>query len=222
MAEVVIGKIEKIYQPREFSGKLSPGKIVLDTEDGQAVVTVWQLYEDSIRTDKMPALFESLIGADVVGKTIAVSCVFDKTYEHPSTGQVQQQYSKMTAIKFIGGEPPKQVETKPVARIAPSGTEDTVSSPQPTNQLPQEFSLREQISWNSAWNNAVVAYSSKSPGEWATSTRTYKQIIREQAWEFYPEIYGGPVEIVEVEPEEEQDVKELTYLNDADAVIGEI
>jgi len=217
-SDVVVGTISKIYQPREYNGKLSPGKIILDTDEGTAAITVWQLYIDSIRSEKMPELFESLseMEADVVGQTIAVSCSFEKTYTNPTTGAVQQQYSKMTALKFIGGEPPKRAETKPVARTAPSGTEDTVSSPQ--------LSLDERISWNSAWNNAVNAYSSHPPMHWATSTRTYLQLVDALANDFYPYIRRGrEVEPVEMEPEEEG-VVELTYLHDgdADAVVGEI
>jgi len=220
MTEVVIGKIEKIFQPREFSGKLSPGKIVLDADEGQAVITVWQVYEDSVRTDKMPSLWNNLDFEWSINKTVAISCKFDKTYTNPTTGAVQQQYSKMSAIKFIGDQAPKQAETKPVARTAPSGTEDTVSSPQPSNQM----SLDERISWNSAWNNAVNAYSSHPPMHWATSTRTYLQLVDALANDFYPYIRRGrEVEPVEMEPEEEG-VVELTYLHDgdADAVVGEI
>ena len=227
MTEVVIGTIHKMYQPREFSGKLSPGKILLDTDEGQAVITVWQIYEDSARTDKMPSLWNNLDFEWSIGKTVAISCKFDKTYENPSTGDVQQQYSKMSAIKFIGAEPPKQVETKPVARTAPSGTENGSTPSTPSSQPTNPMSLEERIAWNSAWNNAVNAYSFERPERYYKRPEQpelygYLKVVDALANKFYSYIRRGPVEIVEVEPEEEQDVKELTYLNDADAVIGEI
>ena len=223
MTEVVIGTIHKMYQPREFSGKLSPGKILLDTDEGQAVITVWQIYEDSARTDKMPSLWNNLDFEWSIGKTVAISCKFDKTYENPSTGDVQQQYSKMSAIKCIGAEPPKQVETKPVARTAPSGTENGSTPSTPSSEPTNPMSLEERIAWNSAINNAVNAYSFQRADRYGGGIPAYLQLVVTLANELYPEIRRGPVEIVEVEPDEEQDVEELTYLNDeSDSVIGEI
>ena len=225
MAEVVIGTIQKIYQPREFSGKLGPGKIILDTDEGTAAITVWQLYIDSIRSEKMPELFESLseIEADVVGQAVAISCTFDKTYEHPTTGAVQQQYSKMTALKFIGGEPPKQAETKPVARTAPSGTENGSTPSTPSSEPTNPMSLEERIAWNSAWNNAVNAYSFQRADRYGGDIPAYLKLVDKLANEFYSYIRRGPVEIVALEPKEQDEVEELTYLNDeSDSVIGEI
>jgi hypothetical protein len=224
-SDVVVGTISKIYQPREHNGKLTPGKIILDTDDGTAAITVWQLYIDSIRSEKMPEIFESLseIEADVVGQAVAISCRFDKTYEHPTTGAVQQQYSKMTALKFIGGEPPKQAETKPVARTAPSGTENGSTPSTPSSESTNPMSLEERIAWNSAINNAVNAYSFQRADRYGGGIPAYLKLVVTLANELYPEIRRGPVEIVELEPKEQDEVEELTYLNDEfDSVIGEI
>ena len=222
MAEVVIGTIQNIYNPREgANGKLGPGKILLDTDEGTAAITVWQLYVDSVRSQQMPELFESLseMEADVVGQTIAVSCSFEKTYTNPTTGAVQQQYSKMTALKFIGGEPPKRVETKPVARTAPSGTEDTVStkpsSPQPSNQM----SVDEKISWGLAWKAAVIAYSGERPERYYKRPEQpelygYLKLVDKLANEFLPYIRRGRLEIVEVEPEPEPEEAETSFFDE--------
>ena len=218
MTEVVIGKIEKIYTPREFNGKLSPGKIILDTDEGQAVVSVWQVYEDSVRTDKMPSLWNNLDFEWSIDKTVAISCKFDKIYESPTTGMVQHQYSKMSAIKFIGAEPPKQVETKPVARTASQPPKPT-STPSPVPHIDEnQMRIMRQSTLKVSGGQLNQQY-------FDTNEDLILQSI-ENAEVYLEWVITGkkPSFTTATEPEEEE-IIELTYLNDedeADSVIGEI
>ena len=221
MAEVVIGTIQNIYNPREgANGKLGPGKIILDTDEGTAAITVWQLYVDSLRTEKMPEIFESLseIEADVVGQAVAISCTFEKTYEHPTTGAVQQQYSKMTALKFIGGEPPKQAETKPVANTTSQPPKPT-STPSPVPHIDEnQMRIMRQSTLKVGGGQLNQQY-------FDTNEDLILQSI-ENAEVYLEWVITGkkPSFTTATEPEEEEDfVEELTYLNDESAsVIGEI
>lgn len=207
--EIVIGTVTAMYHPGwSANGKLTPGKLILDTDEGVCEVAFMQLYEDSVRTEKMPQIWNDIDADEIRGRRVAISA----TYRDFHTNK--HQYVRPSSIKYLDGDAPTPKEATP----EPTG--EGASTPPP--EQPRSFTTEERISWNSAINNANISLSSKWTGAQSDGNGAYGTIhhpespafmkkLRKVAILFYEEIRRGPVEIVEeaVEPEPQDPDLEL-------------
>ena len=206
--EIVIGTVTAMYQPGwSANGKLTPGKLVLDTDEGVCEVSFMQLYEDSVRTEKMPQIWNDIDEDEIRGRRVAISATFQRVYTNKETQVSKNNYGNPSSIKYLDGDAPTPKEATP----EPTG--EGASTPPP--EQPRSFTTEERISWNSAINNANISLSNKWTGtQYADGSGSYGSIhdpespaymkkLRKSAMLFYEEIRRGPVEIVEeaVEPE---------------------
>jgi hypothetical protein len=112
--EIVIGTVTAMYQPGwSANGKLTPGKLVLDTDEGVCEVSFMQLYEDSVRTEKMPQIWNDIDEDEIRGRRVAISATFQRVYTNDETKVSKHQYGNPSSIKYLDGDAPTPKEATP-------------------------------------------------------------------------------------------------------------
>ena len=213
--EIIVGTVVARYLPgwkTSKSGKdyLASGKLVLESEDGVSEISFMQLYVNDERSDTLMPQIWNDIDDNIKGKEVAIACTFESDFTNPTTGAVKHQFRKPTSIKYLnpGDAPPQaSAQTTQVAQTAVAPPTVAPTTAPMATPAPQSFSLDERIAWNSAVNNAVTAtnhHYGEEQGHIDRYTPTgWLSRVEAKALLLYPLIRRGPVEPVQITPEEE-------------------
>jgi len=238
--EIITGTVVARYLPGWKTAKsgndyLASGKLVLESEeDGVCEVSFLQVYVDNVRTEEMGPLWTGLDLDTIQGKKVSIACTFESDYTNSTTGAVKHQFRNPTLIKFLnpGDEPPMiPTQTTQVAQttpVTPSVVPTTAPIVPPIalqSVMPMTFEekKRHDIAWNGAVNLAVplarkpVEPTADDLEHRQTSISNWIERVDELAWPLYLLKLRGPVEPVQITPEEEL-FQEATDLSDG--VVG--
>ena len=180
---IVMGTVERVYQPREGDPPSTPGSIIIKSDKlGDCKLPVWQLFDiNGTRTTEMPMLWQEIDPDWIIGQRIIAACKFESDWLNPTTGMVQHQYSKLVSLEYVDGEPPAPVQTTQVApAVAPTTTPSTTPTSTPNEITPQ----KRDMYWSGSLNNAAVILSAKSD-VMERAGEDIVDIIRKTALPFY-------------------------------------